>query len=1032
MNTLKKYVFFLFHKIFLTLIFCVFSNTSYGVPAAPGEFTLEQADGSVFQARQWGDEWSHGMETVMGHTIVYEQSSGNWTYAVHDNQGALTPSAAIVGQEVPLEASKNLRFVGSVLEAVKAKRAPSPGSIQKVVPPMGTGRIPVILINFNNTSSTIGTSAFDTLLFGSSGYTMKNYYEEVSYGAFTVAGTVNGWYTANYDHYDYGHNLYGQDAYPGLLVEEAVMAADPSVNFDAYDTDGDCYVDAVAIVHQGMGEEFSGNSTDIWSHRWNLYSASHFGRGSNGIYTTDDNCTSGTGNVKVNDYIIQPETFADTGIMTLGVFAHEYGHVLGLPDLYDIDYDSAGIGNYCLMAGGSWTGISRAGDRPVHVSAWVKKQLGWVTPTAVTSTLTAESILAAANGADVYQFLAGNEYFLVENRYPISGSFDEALPDQGLAIWQIDDTKTNNQQQCYPHESPSCISAHFWVALIQADNQWHLHRGINRGDSADLYVSSSSGISASTAPSSVLYGSAPSNVSVIDISAAGSIMTATLGAGSFTATLATAAVNHTWQAQSLANAYSNPVIIVAPPTRNGFDPGVVRVQSLTGAGFEMRFQEWDYRDGSHVQENIPWLALETGRYTMADGAVWEIGSFNLGGTATWQSVNFTNAFAGTPKLYLTVQSYNGASAVTVRAKSVTTADFQAALYEQESLNDGHAEEVVGYLAIYAPSGSGTVNLAGQDVCYLVQQLTMDSNNPVSGIQIEEEASFDAEIAHITENVDMMLINSESFAQLVSFNGSDPAALRKVGSPNVPVGEKGTLGADHVWQVQNLTGSYQSPVIIAAPPTRNGFDPGVVRVQSLTGTGFEMRFQEWDYRDGSHVQENIPWLALETGRYTMADDAVWEIGSFNLGDTATWQSVSFVTDFVGTPKLYLTVQSYNGTSAVTVRAKAATNTGFQAALYEQESLNDGHAEEVVGYLAIYAPSGNGTVNLAEQDVCYLVQPATVDNATPVLGLVLEEERSADTEVIHLPETVDMLNLDGDTFGQISSFIGADPVALRKTQ
>lgn len=112
--------------------------------------------------------------------------------------------------------------------------------------------------------------------------------------------------------------------YPGTLVREAVAAADTLFDFAPYDSNGDCYVDVVDLVHQGSGEEAGGPSTDIWSHSWDLNSAAYFNYSDGGEYTTNDPCTFG-GNIKVNAYVIQPETLWG-GQQTIGVFAHEYGH----------------------------------------------------------------------------------------------------------------------------------------------------------------------------------------------------------------------------------------------------------------------------------------------------------------------------------------------------------------------------------------------------------------------------------------------------------------------------------------------------------------------------------------------------------------------------------------------------------------------------------------------------------------------------------------------------------------------------------
>ncbi|MEF9438681.1 MAG: M6 family metalloprotease domain-containing protein, partial [Candidatus Mariimomonas ferrooxydans] len=326
--------------------------------------------------------------------------------------------------------------------------------------------------------------------------------EEVSYGAFSVSagpGGVVGWYTAVNTHNYYGTNVSGFDQWPGDLVYEAVAAADAAgFNFAPYDQDGDCYVDVINIVHHGSGEEAGGSpSTDIWSHRWSLSAAQFWGRSNYGAFTTNDSDAACPGGYIVNDYVIQPEILWG-GRQTMGVFAHEYGHALGLPDLYDTDGSSEGIGNWSLMAGGSWNYVSVPGDRPAHADAWCKYNLGWVTPTLVTGTLTNEPITEAATTADVYQLLSGtpmsDEYFLVENRQ-LSG-FDAGLPGPGLLIWHIDGdtiaskafTNTVNDSECWPG-GPSCAADHYGVAHVQADNLWDMEQNVNSGDTGDPFSS---------------------------------------------------------------------------------------------------------------------------------------------------------------------------------------------------------------------------------------------------------------------------------------------------------------------------------------------------------------------------------------------------------------------------------------------------------------------------------------------------------------------------------------------------------------
>ncbi|VAX34137.1 hypothetical protein MNBD_NITROSPIRAE03-870, partial [hydrothermal vent metagenome] len=174
-------------------------------------------------------------------------------------------------------------------------------------------------------------------------------------------------------------------------------------------------------------------------------------------------------------------------------------------------------------------------DTPALMSAWSKYRLGWVTPTQVTDNLSNEFVDAAATSADVYQLLPGSpatggEYFLVENRYRASGTFDEGLPGDGLAIWHIDESSPDNNSECSP--PADCSKNHYKVSLVQADGNWDLEKKNNSGDGGDLYPGSTNNTSftGSSAPDSDLYNGTASYVKVTSISASAPVMTATLAA----------------------------------------------------------------------------------------------------------------------------------------------------------------------------------------------------------------------------------------------------------------------------------------------------------------------------------------------------------------------------------------------------------------------------------------------------------------------------------------------------------------------
>nr|WP_238284455.1 immune inhibitor A domain-containing protein [Rossellomorea marisflavi] len=232
---------------------------------------------------------------------------------------------------------------------------------------------------------------YEDMVFGNRGYkgpngeklvSMKQFYEQQTNGAYTVDGEVTKWYMAKHPAAYYGGNgANGSDARPRELVKEALeaVAADPDVDLsefdqeDRYDLNGngntrepDGIVDHLMVVHSAVGEEAGGGSLGedaIWSHRWNLGSVFP-------IKGTETDVPYWEGNMAAYDYTIQPADGA------AGVFAHEYGHDLGLPDEYDTQYTGTGeaVAYWSIMASGSWAG-KVPGTEPTGFSAWSKEFL---------------------------------------------------------------------------------------------------------------------------------------------------------------------------------------------------------------------------------------------------------------------------------------------------------------------------------------------------------------------------------------------------------------------------------------------------------------------------------------------------------------------------------------------------------------------------------------------------------------------------------------------------------------------------------
>ncbi|GHB21703.1 protease [Streptomyces viridiviolaceus] len=245
---------------------------------------------------------------------------------------------------------------------------------------------------------------YEDLYFGTGENTesVKKYYEKQSSGRYSVDGEVSDWVKVPYNEARYGNNACGSTNCPSVwnVVSDGLNAwvADQKAagrtdaeiqadvakfdEWDRYDFDGDGdfnepdgYIDHFQIVHAGEDESAGGGAegTDaIWAHRWYAFGtdAGATGPEQNKL----GGAQIGSTGIWVGDYTIQPENGG------LGVFAHEYGHDLGLPDHYDTAGGDNSTGFWTLMSSGSWLGTGRneIGDLPGDMNAWDKLQLGWL------------------------------------------------------------------------------------------------------------------------------------------------------------------------------------------------------------------------------------------------------------------------------------------------------------------------------------------------------------------------------------------------------------------------------------------------------------------------------------------------------------------------------------------------------------------------------------------------------------------------------------------------------------------------------
>jgi hypothetical protein len=235
----------------------------------------------------------------------------------------------------------------------------------------------------------------------------------------------------------------------------------------------------------------------------------------------------------------------------------------------------------------------------------------------------------------------------------------------------------------------------------------------------------------------------------------------------------------------------------SPPTTNGNQQGVIRLRSIDGcctaqllmsispppplfSMFQIRFQEYTYLDQFHVDEQVSVLGARPGIARSESGEVVIVGSFDLSGTKRWKTINFP-AMEAIPAVFLTVQTMNGGQPVSVRVRNVTQQSFEAALFEEQALQQsGHVIEKIAYLLIYSPQQTGILDIENRLQPYQLQQIEVDHQwTTVVNVEIklEEEQSADNELFHVKESVDVLRIGGHVFAQQVSDHGGDTTALR---------------------------------------------------------------------------------------------------------------------------------------------------------------------------------------------------------------------------------------------------------------
>jgi len=435
-------------------------------------------------------------EDVSGFTVERSHSDGKYMYVdVDDATGEFVKTGLIVGVDNPVvsglqtNAAEKKHAIQSSLQSGDDSNTPLHESTSESPPRkllITRGQLKNLVVPFkfsNHASRTLPSQSDLDILLNNNGPntlcptgSVRDVFLKNSLGQpLQLDSTIAPWVTIDHNESYCANGKHGLTPRFHKCLRNALdKVVNLGYNFSNFDMNNDGIIDGITFIHSGYGAEWGeGHSDRIWSHKWHLSKE----WSNNGV--------------RVYEYQVAPALWSTSGsdIGRIGLIAHETGHLLGLPDLYDSSSTEAdGIGSYGLMAN-AW-GFDNSQYYPPHMSAWTKLKLNWATPTVVT-TSGRYSLRQACNNTDVIKISTGypsGEYLLIENRQPCE--FDAKIPQGGLAIFHIDmNVEGNDGTRGYPYQNGWPRNGkHYMVALLQADAYYDLEKmRRNRGDRTDLF-----------------------------------------------------------------------------------------------------------------------------------------------------------------------------------------------------------------------------------------------------------------------------------------------------------------------------------------------------------------------------------------------------------------------------------------------------------------------------------------------------------------------------------------------------------------
>lgn len=461
-------------KLWSTLLLIMIVCECLAIPADPTPYRMKQPDGTFVTLRMHGDEYLNYVTTADGFTVVRD-ADGFWKYASRQADGSLTTTDVVAHDETERttaesafltntpkrQAPKMSERMAQVRQSDRVRRTQTLQRRRAAKYDYSKFRGLVILVEYNDRSFMYGDEMNDIMndILNKENYKgdeRTNYVNESIGLDLRFIGSVydyfrdnsNGLFCPKFDvvgpvKIDRSQYFVNQVDNAWLLAKEAVEAADSLVDFSQYDGDGDGVVDMVYFVYAGIGSPFPGNDPRlIWPHASIMYDSltedGHVAK-----YLEKDG-------VRLWRYACSTEIFTndeETIFSGIGVICHEFSHVLGLPDFYDVDGEGSGgaapdPAAWALMSNGGHNLYERA---PCNLTLYERYFLGFcehIEELAEVGHYTMRDV--TTNEGFLIKSPNPDEFFIIEYRQQTGWDID--VPGHGMLVFRVDLSTWANRQ----------------------------------------------------------------------------------------------------------------------------------------------------------------------------------------------------------------------------------------------------------------------------------------------------------------------------------------------------------------------------------------------------------------------------------------------------------------------------------------------------------------------------------------------------------------------------------------------------------